>query len=206
MVFVKGSTFQMGSPAHETDRYDDEVQHAVTLSDFEIGKYPVTQKLWTDIMGSNPSHFKGDALPVEQVSWEDCQEFLKKLNQKTGKKYRLPTEAEWEFAVCGGTFSTSFQYAGSNDLNEVSWYSGNSGAKTHPVGQKKANKLGLYDISGNVWEWCADWYGKYPANAQTNPAGPASGPRRVLRGGSWHLNARYCRVAYRDYSTPEYRY
>lgn len=223
MVLVKGGTFQMGSPKNETGRYDDEVQHAVTLSDFEIGKYPVTQKLWSDIMGNNPSSFKGDDLPVEQVSWDDCQEFLKKLNHKTGKKYRLPTEAEWEFAARGGAFSKGFLCAGSNDLNEVGWFWENSGDKTlsgewkaelvtqnkcrtHPVGQKKANELDLFDMSGNVWEWCADWYEQYPSGAQTNPVGPASGSYRVLRGGSWGGDAQYCRVARRLYYAPGLRF
>ena len=197
--------------------------HAVTISDFEIGKYPVTQKLWSDIMGSNPSYFKGDYLPVEQVSWDDCQEFFKKLNQKTGKRYRLPTEAEWEFAARGGAFSKGFQYAGSNDLDEFGWYWENSGDKnlsgqwkselitknncrTHPVGRKKANELGLFDMSGNVWEWCANWYDKYPSSAQTNPVGPTSGSDRVLRGGSWYNDAQDCRVAYRSFNSPKDRF
>lgn len=216
MVLIKGGAFQMG------DKHIAAPVHSVTLSDFEIGKYPVTQKLWIDIMGKNPSSFKGDDLPVEQVSWDDCQEFLKKLNQNTGKKYRLPTEAEWEFAARGGAFSKGFQYAGSNDLNEVGWYWENSGDKmlsgewkaelitqnkcrTHRVGQKNANELGLFDMSGNVFEWCADWYDKYPSGAQTNPIGPASGSDRVLRGGSWLHDARYCRVAYRNLNTPVLR-
>ncbi len=225
MVLIKGSTFQMGSPKNEPDRFNDEEQHAVTLSDFEIGKYLVTQKLWINIMGSNPSNFKGDDLPVEQVSWDDCQEFLKKLNQKTGKKYRLPTEAEWEFAARGGTFSKNFRYAGSNNLNEVGWYWENSGDKilsgeweleivtqnncrTHPVGRKKANELGLFDMSGNVYEWCADWYDNYPSNTQTNPAGPASGLYRVLRGGSWNGDAQNCHLPQlcRNRSTPEVQF
>jgi formylglycine-generating enzyme required for sulfatase activity len=216
MISVKGGTFQMG------DKDIADPVHKVTLSDFEIGKYPVTQKLWNDIMGNNPSSFKGEDLPVEQVSWDDCQEFLKKLSQNTGKKYRLPTEAEWEFAARGGIFSKSFQYAGSNDLNEVGWYWENSGDKklsgewkaeliiqnkcrTHPIGQKNANELGLFDMSGNVFEWCADWYDKYTSETQTNPAGPASGSYRVLRGGSWGGGARGCRVALRSSNTPEVR-
>ena len=158
-------------------------------------------------MGNNPSYFKGDNLPVEQVSWDDCQKFLKKLSQKTGKRYRLPTEAEWEFAARGGTFSKGFQYAGSNDLNEVGWYSDNSYSETHPVDLKNSNELGLYDMSGNVWEWCADRYGDYWAGGKTvsNPSGPTYGSDRVLRGGSWNYDARFCRVAHRNYITPEVR-
>lgn len=199
MVFVRGGTFQMG------DKDIAAPVHAVTLSDFEIGKYPVTQKLWSDIMGSNPSNFKGDDLPVEKVSWEDCQEFLKKLNQKTGKKYRLPTEAEWEFAARGGSFSKNFKYAGSNNLNEVGWYSSNSNSKTHPVGQKNSNELGLHDMSGNLCEWCADLYGDYQASGETvlNPSGPTAGWDRVLRGGSWSYGKWYCRVAARYHSSQQ---
>jgi formylglycine-generating enzyme required for sulfatase activity len=194
MVFVKGGTFQMGyGPVH-----------AVTLSDFEIGKYPVTQKQWTEIMGSNSSGFKDcDDCPVEQVFWDDAQEFLKKLNARfPGKNYRLPTEAEWEFAARGGNQTKGYAYAGGNDLNEVGWYADNADGKTHPVGQKKANELGLHDMSGNVWEWCADWYGHYPETAQTNPAGPTSGSYRVSRGGSWYLAAWQCRVSYRGNISP----
>lgn len=198
MIFVKGGTFQMGKKGVA------EPVHEVTLSDFEIGKYPVTQKLWQEIMGNNPSQFKGcDDCPVESVSWDDVQEFLKKLNAKfLGKNYRLPTEAEWEYAARGGNQSKGFTYAGGNDLNELGWYSDNAGRKTHPVGLKKANELGLYDMSGNVWEWCADWYGAYPTSVQMNPIGPASGSLRVGRGGSWYFPAGDCRGSYRGHSSP----
>ncbi|MCC6463308.1 MAG: SUMF1/EgtB/PvdO family nonheme iron enzyme [Saprospiraceae bacterium] len=203
MVLVKGGTFTMGSPKTEADRSDDETQHPVTLSDFEIGKYPVTQQLWQDIMGNNPSGFKGDDLPVEKVSWDDVQDFLQKLNARyPGQRYRLPTEAEWEYAARGGNQSKGFIYAGGNNLDEVGWYAGNSELKTHPVGQKKANELGLYDMSGNVWEWCADWYGAYPSGPQTNPPGPEPGSSRVIRGGSWYYNPQDCRVAYRHHWRP----
>jgi formylglycine-generating enzyme required for sulfatase activity len=202
MVLVQGGTFQMG------EKGVAEPVHAVTLSDFEIGKYPVTQKLWQEIMGANPSHFKGcDDCPVEKVSWDDVQEFLKKLNTRyPGKTYRLPTEAEWEYAARGGSLSKGFVYAGSNDLKEVGWFDENSDYKTHPVGGKKANELGLHDMSGNVWEWCADWYGTYSSGSQTNPTGPTTGSYRVGRGGSWYSYARYCRVSYRGYYAPGGRY
>ena len=198
MVSVKGGTFQMGSE-------NGEGGHAVTLSDFEIAKYPVTQQLWQDIMGANPSRFKGDLLPVEQVSWHDCQEFLKKLNARfPGNHYRLPTEAEWEYAARGGEKGArdNFVYAGGNALDELGWYGANSGGKTHPVGGKKPNQLGLFDMSGNVWEWCADWYGDYPSGPVSNPTGPAEGSDRVLRGYSWSNYARYCRVSRRVHDDP----
>ncbi len=194
MVFVEGGTFKMGS-----NDYDSEKPiHDVTLSDFYIGKYPVTQAQWHAVMGENPSHFKGcDDCPVENVSWDDVQEFIKKLNDRTGKNYRLPTEAEWEYAARGGNKSKGYKYAGSDNLDEVGWYNGNAGSKTHPVGQKKPNELGIYDMSGNVWEWCADWYGAYPSEPQTNPTGPAKGTDRVVRGGSWVDFDNFCRVSYR---------
>jgi len=161
---------------------------------------------------SDPSHFKGDNLPVESVSWNDIQKFLKKLNQQTGKNYRLPTEAEWEYAARGGSVEThgrvSLQYAGSNNIDEVAWYGDNSGSKTHTVGQKKPNELGLYDMSGNVWEWCNDWHDeKYCKNSpQNNPQGANSGEYRVVRGGSWGLNTWHCRVANRLRRNPGYRF
>ena len=156
-------------------------------------------------MGNNPSHFKGDDLPVENVSWDDAQEFITKLNSLTGKAYRLPTEAEWEFAARGGVQSKGYLYAGSNDLKTVGWYWKNSGGQTHPIGTKKPNELGLYDMSGNVWEWCNDWYGDYPTEPQVNPTGLDSGTYRVHRGGSWYSTAQYCRSAYRNYWLPDHR-
>ena len=152
-------------------------------------------------MGNNPSHFKGDNLPVEKVSWNDIQKFIKKLNTKTGLNYRLPTEAEWEYAARGGVKtqnSASQKYSGSNNINEIAWYD-NSNSKTHSVGGKKANELGIYDMSGNVWEWCNDWYDSsyYKNSPKNNPQGASSGSSRVYRGGSWGNYARYCRVAYR---------
>jgi formylglycine-generating enzyme required for sulfatase activity len=203
MVYVKGGTFQMGSNDGDSD---EKPVHTVTVSDFYIGKYEVTQKQWREIMGNNPSNFKNcDNCPVEMVSWNDVQEFIKKLNQKTGKNYRLPTEAEWEYAARGGSQSRGYKYAGSNNIGEVAWYDDNSSSKTHAVGGKKPNELGIYDMSGNVYEWCSDWYGNYSAGSQRNPQGPTSGPLRLLRGGSWGLNARYCRVSNRLNVNPGYR-
>ncbi len=205
MILVRGGTFQMGNNDGEAD---EKPVHSVTLSDFFIGKYEVTQKQWREIMGSNPSYFKNcDDCPVEQVSWEDIQKFLQKLNAKfPGRNYRLPSEAEWEYAARGGAQSKGFEYAGSNDVARVAWYDDNSGSKTHPVGGKKSNELGIYDMSGNVYEWCADWYGDYTAAPQTNPKGVSTGSRRVLRGGSWDYFSLHCRVSYRNYYTPDYRY
>ena len=189
MVYVKGGTFTMGAISEQgADAYDDEKPaHSVTLSDFYIGKYEVTQAQWRAVMGSNPSSFKGDNLPVENVSWNDIQKFIQKLNAQTGKEFRLPTEAEWEYAARGGSKSRGYKYSGSNNIGDVAWYSGNSGSKTHPVGQKQPNELGIYDMSGNVWEWCSDWYGSYSSSSQTNPKGPNSGDYRVLRGGDWGM-------------------
>jgi formylglycine-generating enzyme required for sulfatase activity len=145
-------------------------------------------------------------LPVETVSWDDVQEFIRKLNATTGKKYRLPTEAEWEYAARGGVQSRGYKYSGSNAVGDVAWYDGNSGSATHPVGQKSPNELGLYDMNGNLYEWCSDWFGAYGSSSQTNPAGPSSGSYRVLRGGSWYYGAQSVRVPYRGSSTPGYRY
>ena len=207
MIRVEGGSFMMGAPDKDSDAYDDEKPlHRVTLSDYYIGETQVTQSLWKAVMGDNPSNWKGDNLPVEHVSWNECQEFIKQLNKKTGKTFRLPTEAEWEFAVRGGKKSQGFKYSGSNNIGDVAWYGDNSGSKTHPVKGKRANELGLYDMSGNVWECCQDWYGDYSDSAQTIPLGPSSGSNRVLRGGSWNNRARLCRVASRSYYSPVDRY
>jgi formylglycine-generating enzyme required for sulfatase activity len=212
MVLVKGGKFKMGCD----DMYDWEKPiHDVTLSDFYIGKFPVIQSQWQAVMGINPSHFKGDNLPVENVSWDDIQAFLEKLNAKTDKKYRLPTEAEWEFAARGGIKSQGFLYSGSDELKEVAWFKENAENKTHPVGQLKPNELDIYDMSGNVWEWCNDWFADYVAAAVTNPAGPASPERlsgfatgfhgRVNRGGSWCYHPVDCRSTYRINSASAFR-
>ena len=204
MVYVSGGTFTMGATSEQgSDAYNDEKPvHSVTLSSFYICKYEVTQALWNAVMGSNPSNWKGDDLPVETVSRDDCQTFIRKLNALTGKNFRLPTEAEWEFAARGGNNSRGYKYAGSNNIETVAWYDGNSGGKTHVVGTKSPNELGLYDMSGNVWEWCQDWYGSYSSASQTNPTGASSGSDRVLRGCSWDNDARYCRSSNRKGSTP----
>ena len=201
MVGVQGGTFQMGSTTGDSD---EKPVHSVTLSSYYIGQTEVTQALWKAVMGSNPSHFKGDNLPVENVSWDDCQTFITKLNQLTGNSFRLPTEAEWEFAAKGGTKSKGYTYSGSNTLGNVAWYTENSSNKTHPVAQKQANELGIYDMTGNVWEWCQDWYGSYSSSAQTNPTGPSSGSGRVLRGGILIDDASSCRSATRFCDGPSY--
>ncbi len=208
MVKVSGGTFQMGPTSEQgSDAYDNEYPvHQVTLPDYCIGETEVTQGLWRAVMGNNPSRFSGsDQLPVEYVSWDDCQEFIKKLNQLTGENFRLPTEAEWEFAARGGNSSKGYKYAGSNNIGDVAWYDGNSSSKTHAVGTKTPNELGLYDMSGNVWEWCQDWYNSYSSNSQTNPTGPSSGSYRVVRGGNWCSNAGDCRVSSRYNILPSYR-
>ena len=207
MVYVEGGTFRMGATEEQGDDvWDDEKPvHRVTLSSYLIGRHEVTQALWREVMGDNPSKDKqGGDYPVVSVSWFDCQEFIKKLNSRTGMKFRLPTEAEWEYAARGGNRSKDYKYAGSDNLDEVGWYEDNSGGHTHPVGLKKPNELGLYDMSGNVYEWCQDRYGDYTAEAQTNPTGSQSGKcgNRVLRGGSSWISARYCRVSYRGSFDP----
>ncbi|MBR2486302.1 MAG: SUMF1/EgtB/PvdO family nonheme iron enzyme, partial [Paludibacteraceae bacterium] len=207
MIKVQGGTFTMGATS-EQGSYEYKTEkptHQVTLSDYYIGETEVTQELWKAVMGSNPSHFSGTNLPVERVSWDDCQTFIKKLNQLTGKNFRLPTEAEWEYAARGGQKSRGYKYAGSNALSDVAWYEDNSSSKTHPVKQKQANELGIYDMSGNVQEWCQDWDGSYSSSAQVNPTGPSSGSYRVYRGGNWYFSASGCRVASRGSSYPSGR-
>ena len=207
MVKVEAGTFMMGAtPEMEKPNSDEKPLHQVTLiNDYYMGKYEVTQALWEAVMGSNPSYFKGDNLPVEKVSWNDCQEFISKLNSLTGRKFRLPTEAEWEYAARGGKKSRGYQYSGSRKISYVAWYKDNSAYKTHPVGTKQANELGIYDMSGNVYEWCLDWYGSYSSSSQTNPTGADSGSFRVFRGGGWGIYARGCRLSYRYIFTPDDR-
>ena len=205
-VLVEPGTFEMGSPATEPGRDDDETLHRVTLSQpYYLGKYEVTQGQWAAVMGSNPSSFSncGRNCPVEAVSWEDAQGFIEELNLREGVTvYRLPTEAEWEYAARAGT-QTAYHFGNAtNRLGQYGWYDENSGNRTHPVGQKRPNAFGLYDMLGNVWEWVHDWYGDYPHGAVTDPRGPSSGANRVPRGGSWSDSARYCRVANRYRISP----
>ena len=207
MIFVEGGTFTMGCTSEQGDDcWDDEKPaHKVTLSDYYIGETEVTQELWTAVMDDNPSYFKGDNLPVEKVSYDDVQTFISRLNQKTFRTFRMPTEAEWEYAARGGKKSRGYKYSGSNTIGDVAWYDGNSGSRTHPVKQKQANELGIYDMCGNVWEWCSDWKGDYGGDSQTNPTGPYAGSGRVRRGGSWGSKAWICRVSNRNYYFPSYR-
>jgi formylglycine-generating enzyme required for sulfatase activity len=210
MVFVKGGTFTMGCiDGRDSKCYDHEKPaHQVTLSSFYLAETEVTQKQWRAVMGSDPSYFNDcDDCPVEQVSWNDIQEFLQKLNAMSkGIRYRLPTEAEWEYAARGGARSGNYQYAGSNNLTAVAQYDRNAEDKTHPIKSLSPNELGLYDMSGNVLEWCADWFDDYPEGPVKNPTGPPGGSYRVLRGGSWLSSAGGCRVSFRNFDVPGYRY
>ena len=211
MVKVEGGTFQMGSDEGESDELPI---HSVTLDDYYIGETEVTQALWYAVMGQKPtsdgsswssSCGLGDDYPAYYISWNDCLEFITKLNELTGMQFRLPTEAEWEFAARGGNSSQGYKYAGSNTIDDVAWYISNSSYKSNPVGAKSPNELGLYDMSGNVWEWCEDWYGSYSSSSQTDPVGPSSGSYRVLRGGSWGNSAGDCRVSLRSNDSPSRR-
>ncbi|MCB5234349.1 MAG: formylglycine-generating enzyme family protein [Candidatus Cloacimonetes bacterium] len=228
MVLVEGGTFMMGSGTDKGINFDGDIAHEVTLSSFLIAKYQVTQKEWQTVMGSNPSYFKGDNLPVENVSWYDAIEYCNKRSIKEGltpcysgsgdniscnwnaNGYRLPTEAEWEYAARGGVKSNGYKYAGSNTLNDdFAWHLENSGEKTHPMGQKSPNELGVYDMSGNVDEWCWDWYDDsyYSKSPKKDPCGASSGEDRVMRGGSWrHYGYVPCLVAYRNSRDPNDKY
>ena len=222
MVKVEGGTFWMGADNGDKGLFkkidktaqnyygfasdSEKPVHQVTVSEFCIGETVVTQALWQAVMGKNPSYFKGSNKPVENVSWNDCQAFIKRLNSITGKNFRLPTEAEWEFAARGGNKSHGFLFAGSNKIDEVAWYANNNDNTTHPVKTKKPNELGLYDMSGNVWECCNDWYGVYSSNSQINPKGPNMGIGHVGRGGSWYDGSRHSRVSSRGYSKPDIHY
>lgn len=200
MVKVDGDTFSMGATSEQCvdGESDEKPIHQVYLSDYLIAKTEVTQKQWEAVMSSNPSQIKGDNLPVKSVSWNDCQKFIMKLNRMTGLNFRLPTEAEWEYAARGGAKSRGYKYSGSNDIDAVAWCINTTNDRgTKPVATKRANELGLYDMSGNVHEWCSDWYGDYSSSPQTNPKGPSTGYDRVCRGGSWNDYARHCRVSNR---------
>ena len=205
MVRVTGGTFMMGATPEQGENTSDKEKpvHQVTLSSFSISQTEVTQELWDAVMGTNPSYHTGDMqCPVECVSWNDCQAFIAQLNQLTGEQFRLPTEAEWEFAARGGNKSQGTRYAGSNNIDDIAWYNANSSNTTHPVALKAPNELGLFDMTGNVWEWCNDWYKRYTAEAQTDPTGPETGNNRVLRGGCWNGDTNYNRISYRDNFTP----
>jgi formylglycine-generating enzyme required for sulfatase activity len=221
MIWINPGTFIMGSPTDELGRQDSEIPHQVTLTKgYWLGKYEVTQAQYKAIMKVNPSEFKGADLPVEMVSWYDAMEFCEKLTEiekaagrlPAGYEYALPTEAQWEYACRAGT--TTALNSGKNlsaqyecpEMDEVGWYVGNSDGMTHPVGQKQPNAWGLYDMHGNVHEWCLDWYGDYPTSSVTDPTGPARGSDRVVRGGSWINYADYCRSAYRNGGRPDSRY
>ncbi|MDX1908242.1 MAG: formylglycine-generating enzyme family protein [Bacteroidia bacterium] len=205
MVRIEGGSFEMGSDSEESNANEKPI-HTVRLDTFALCRYPVTQGLWREVMGADPERlcFTGADRPVEDVSWDDCQVFIQSLNALTGLHYRLPTEAEWEYATRGGKYSQGFDYSGSADLDEVGWYADNSYGETQPVGLHAPNALGLYDMSGNVWEWCQDWYGiTYYANSPSdNPLGPAGGASRVRRGGSWLLDPVDAHVSFRSYWHP----
>ena len=200
LIKVEGGTFTMGD--------EDDVwampSHEVTISSFYVAKYPVTQQQWEALMGSNPSYTQGGKHPVERVSWEDATAFIKKLNAYTGKKYRLLTEAEWEYAARGGNQSQNYKYSGSDDVNAVAWYAENSDGKSQPVGTKAPNELGIYDMSGNVWEWCSDWADYYTSESQIDPPGPPTGTWHIIRGGGATSYAQLLRVFTRSYSMPSY--
>ena len=214
MIPVEGGTFSMGATSEQgSDASSREKPvHQVTVSSYYIGETEVTQALWLAVMGTLPSNFTGMQLPVEQVSWEDCQAFIAALNAMTGQQFRLPTEAEWEFAARGGNMSMGYKYSGSDNLASVGWYSYNDSWDvrgtgyygTHPVATRNPNELMLYDMSGNVHEWCQDWYGAYDAGEQVNPVGPAGGTTRVYRGGSWYFDEWFCRVSFRNSVSPSY--
>ena len=216
MIAVEGGDFFMGATLEQESPSTDEMPaHKVTLSSFAIGETEVTQELWTVVTGSRPTtsaayqwvdkYGKGNDYPAYYVSWDDCQDFITKLNSFTGKNFRLPTEAEWEYAARGGNKSKGYQYSGSNNIGDVAWYIGNtinSVYNTHHVKTKQPNELGIYDMSGNVEEWCQDWYGSYSSSSQTNPKGPSTGSDRVFRGGSWPSYAGDCRSANRKGYAP----
>jgi formylglycine-generating enzyme required for sulfatase activity len=204
LVLIPKGTFTMGSPKSEAGRSDGELQHEVTISqDYYLGVYEVTQAQYEQVMGKNPSRFKGPRNPVEQVSWDDVVKFCERLSElpeekKAGRVYRLPTEAEWEYACRAGS-KTAFSFGdNSESLGDYAWFGDNSNGKTHPVGEKKPNAWGLYDMHGNVWEWCSDRYDDYPKGAVTDPVGPKEGSYRVFRGGGWDFEAAFCRSAYRN--------
>lgn len=215
MIPVEGGSFMMGATEEQgVDGSDRERPvHQVTLSSYYIGETEVTQALWQAVMGNNPSYFAGGyQQPVENVSWQDCQQFITSLNELTGCSFRLPSEAEWEFAARGGNMSEGYKFAGSNNLESVAWYSYNDSWSLrgtdfygpHDVATRMPNELEIYDMSGNVHEWCQDWYGHYGSEAQVDPVGPLTGTNRVYRGGSWYFDEWFCRVSFRNSVSPSY--
>ena len=215
LIAVEGGTFTMGATSEQGNSvYDNEKPvHQVTLSSYYIGETEVTQELWEAVMGNNPSHFKDARKPIEEVSWNDCQVFLHKLNDLTGERFHLPTEAQWEFAARGGNKSKYFKFSGSNTIEDIAWYWGSvpsqfegaAGYGTQPSATKCCNELGIYDMTGNISEWCYDWKSDYSTRSQTNPAGPNSGNSRIIRGGSWMDTWGFCRVSYRSWSNSDYK-
>ncbi|MBQ0030300.1 MAG: SUMF1/EgtB/PvdO family nonheme iron enzyme [Bacteroidales bacterium] len=208
MKLVKHGSFAMGATAEmENPNSDEKPVHQVTITkDYYMGETSVTQSLWEAVMGGNPSRFRGENNPVENVTWDDCHNFISKMNELTGKQFRLPTEAEWEYAARGGNKSRHTQYAGSANLEDVAWYDDNSGGHPHPVAQKQSNELGLYDMSGNVWEWCQDWFNYYSNSPSVDPQGPTSGPGRVLRGGCWNFWLSTCSSSSRGWCNPDSKF
>lgn len=208
MVTINGGTISIGATYEQENPMDREYPiHEVTISSFKLSRYEVTQEQWQAVMTENPSHNIGANRPVDNVSWNDCQRFINRLNQLTGKNYRLPTEAEWEFAARGGNNSRNCQFSGSDYADGVAWHSGNSGNTSHDVGQKQPNELGLYDMSGNVFEWCSDFYGNYSYGHQYDPTGPSSSSsnQHVGRGGGYNLGAKFCRVSGRTPGKANYK-
>lgn len=219
MVYVRGGTFTMGATKEQGVYYqlDELPAHQVTLTDYHIGKFEVTQGLWEKVMGTTvreqrdkanrekPLNGMGADYPMYYVTWSEAKEFCEKLSELTGRKYALPTEAQWEYAGRGGVKGKGYKFSGGNSLDTVAWYTANSGHASHPVGKKRANELGIHDMGGNVWEWCADWYGEYSSDPQTDPAGWEEGDSRILRGGSWYSSEGYCRLAFRLADFPHRR-
>ena len=208
MVKVEGGSFMMGATKEQgEDAFGDESPaHKVTLSTYYIGRFPVKQEEWQAVMGNNPSQFEGADKPVDSVNWHECQTFIKKLNEMTGLSFRLPTEAEWEYAARGGKRSKRYKFSGGNILEQVGWFDENSNEMSHPVGQKSPNELGIYDMSGNIWEWVQDWKGEFTMDEQENPQGPENGIERVCRGGGWNRERDRARVSYRGDDDPNLKY